>query len=329
MNPKLIIALASIAGVTATGFIAYRIGEEVGIAKTEKKYLSIMEQIEQRSIELEDAESALKESLSSNTSTDTTKATVSTINTDSPTPAVIWPKGTDLDSVDEEDPDTINVAGVLGKGSLPGEVQFHEPVDDLSDADEKALSQIEKDRFLEQHPYEGSKKKTTEEKSMEADKAYIASSLRYITEPRVTQQLIELDDIYVEQGPAVDQIMWENSVSNRNVIRASKGGLDLISQPTWFDMYIYFLRDFSQDPDEINIKARELLSILNGYLNNYDPVNIEEVLYAFSMNIAPVGAPYYSPFGLTQQQVNKLEENRRNDLSGQRNEWLNDEMPLI
>lgn len=301
MNIKLVTTVLTATFVSGVAlYSAYRIGEEVGKQQTENEFLEKLKQIEAKSLAEEAEEQA-------------TEIKEEKLNTEPITSAKISSLDID-DIISDIEPDDMN--------------QVWEDLVDSLPKGNGTISEVYKEKFKEVHPYEASDTKTTQEDTtMQADNIYFNNALRYIESEATKGLLLELDEYYVEKGPAIDQIMWENSLDKRNTIRDQKG-LAPISIPTWFDMYQYFLRDFEDEPELINKKVQDLMFVWADYTTNYGEVAIEEVLYAFSYNLVPAGS-HYSPFGLSQSQVDFLEGNYRNNLSGQKNEWINVESPLI
>lgn len=321
MNPKIIATLtyATITGIAV--YSAYRIGEEVG---KQRKEFELLETFKQRELAiLQEEESAEEPDRHESTLAEEEDMLEELVTEEEP-------------AEDPEDEEVIidHVRGAVYPNSLKYheedmEAAMNENWDRIWGEQQKTLVQRYHEKFLEHHPYEASKSKTKtkEELTMEADQAYITNAVRYINSEATIALLVELDEYYVEEGPAVDQITFENSLDKRNTIRQAHG-LDPVSIPTWFDLYIYFLRDFEDDPNELNEKLEDLMAVWRDYTYNYGQIGIEDVLHAFSMNMVPAGS-HYSPFGLSQSQVNYLEENYRNNLTGQKNEWIRVESPLI
>lgn len=300
INPKVAYTLGSIAFASLVGYVAYETGKEVGAMKTEQDFLERMAQHEQEALEEEQPETQKPEEPKEPAEQDYKKID-----------AIVRQRV--LERQMAEDP------------KLPEEDAWQYQTEEVSPNE-----QAKRD-FLKEHPYEGSdprrNEKTDEELTMEADQIYMRNATRYIENENITNLLYSLENYYVEVGPAIDQITYENSVDERNQIREAKG-LAPLTKPTWFDLYIYFLRDFQDDPEELNKHAEDLLWAWNDYMNNYDYITPEELIHNFENNIVAAGN-HYSPFSLTQSQVNFLESKYRNNLSGQKNEWISPASPLI
>lgn len=323
MNPKVAwtIGVALVTG--ALTYSAYRVGEEVGKTKNNNEWLERLALKEQKAMAYDSCDSP-----------DENRP-----HAEEPTVIDVEPQEQDIQI---EDPDSVTYS--------PNDLKFHETDEDgdeiatirppfdawgkrlegiLQDDPDagRPLNEVYRQAFEKEHP-KPKKKPTLEELNMEATEKYIENSLRYINNPEVQAFLRRLENYFVEDGPAVDQIAWENSVDKRNQIREHMG-LDPVTQPTWFDMYMYFLHDFEDEIEQLNAKAEDLLWVWNDYTNNYiDEPSAEDLFYDFSNNILPVGN-HYSPFSLSQAQVNFLEEQHRNNLTGQKNEWITVESPAI
>lgn len=298
INPKVAYTLGSIAFASLVGYVAYETGKEVGVMRTEQDFLERMAQHEQEALEEEQPEEPKEPET---------------------------PAEPDYKKVDALVRQRVLERQMAEDPKLPEEDAWQYQTEEVSPNE-----QAKRD-FLEEHPYEGSdqrrNEKTDEELTMEADQIYMRNATRYIENDNITNLLYSLENYYVEVGPAIDQITYENSVDERNQIREAKG-LAPLTRPTWFDLYIYFLRDFQDDPEELNKHAEDLLWAWTDYMNNYDYVTQEELIHNFENNIVAAGN-HYSPFGLTQSQVNFLESKYRNNLSGQKNEWISPASPLI
>lgn len=303
INPKVAYTLGSIAFASLVGYVAYETGKEVGAMRTEQDFLERMAQHEQEALEEEQPETPQPE--------------------EPKEPEA--PAEPDYKKVDALVRQRVLERQMAEDPKLPEEDAWQYQTEEVSPNE-----QAKRD-FLEEHPYEGSdprrNEKTDEELTMEADQIYMRNATRYIENDNITNLLYSLENYYVEVGPAIDQITYENSVDERNQIREAKG-LAPLTRPTWFDLYIYFLRDFQDDPEELNKHAEDLLWAWTDYMNNYDYVTQEELIHNFENNIVAAGN-HYSPFGLTQSQVNFLESKYRNNLSGQKNEWISPASPLI
>ena len=319
MNPKIAWTIGIALATGALTYSAYRVGEEVGKTKNNNEWLERLALKEQEALDSEPEQQ------------ERPRAEEPVIYEENPEPYI-----------PSEDPDSIAYS--------PNELKFHETdedgdeietivppfdawgkrLEDILQDDPDAgrpVSEVYRQAFEKEHP-KPKKKPTLEELNMEATEKYIENSLRYINDPEVREFLRTLEAYFVEDGPAVDQIAWENSVDKRNQIREHMG-LDPVTQPTWFDMYMYFLHDFEDEIEELNAKAKDLLWVWNDYTNSYvDEPTTEDLFYDFSNNILPVGN-HYSPFSLSQAQVNFLEEQHRNNLTGQKNEWITVESPAI
>lgn len=299
INPKVAYTLGSIAFASLVGYVAYETGKEVGVMRTEQDFLERMAQHEQEALEEEQPEEPKEPET---------------------------PAEPDYKKVDARVRQRVIERQMAEDPKLPEEDAWQYQVDDQVSPNEQA-----KRDFLKEHPYEGSdprrNEKTDEELTMEADQIYMRNATRYIENDNVINLLYSLENYYVEVGPAIDQITYENSVDERNQIREAKG-LAPLTKPTWFDLYIYFLRDFQDDPEELNKHAEDLLWAWTDYTNNYDYITPEELIHNFENNIVAAGN-HYSPFSLTQSQVNFLESKYRNNLSGQKNEWISPASPLI
>lgn len=297
INPKVAYTLGSLAFASLVGYVAYETGKEVGAMRTEQDFLERMAQHEQEALEEEQPE----------------------------TPQPEAPAEPDYKAIDAIVRQRVLERQMAEDPKLPEEDAWQYQTEEVSPNE-----QAKRD-FLKEHPYEGSdprrNEKTDEELTMEADQIYMRNATRYIENDNITNLLYSLENYYVEMGPAIDQITYENSVDERNQIREAKG-LAPLTKPTWFDLYIYFLRDFQDDPEELNKHAEDLLWAWTDYMNNYDYITQEELIHNFENNIVAAGN-HYSPFGLTQSQVNFLESKYRNNLSGQKNEWISPASPLI
>lgn len=306
INPKVAYTLGSLAFASLVGYVAYETGKEVGAMRTEQDFLERMAQHEQEALE----EDASKEKLPEDTQPEVSEE----------------PEKPDYKAIDARVRQRVIERQMAEDPKLPEEDAWQYQVDDQVSPNEQA-----KRDFLKEHPYEGSdprrNEKTDEELTMEADQIYMRNATRYIENDNVINLLYSLENYYVEVGPAIDQITYENSVDERNQIREAKG-LAPLTKPTWFDLYIYFLRDFQDDPEELNKHAEDLLWAWTDYMNNYDYITPEELIHNFENNIVAAGN-HYSPFSLTQSQVNFLESKYRNNLSGQKNEWISPASPLI
>lgn len=298
INPKVAYTLGSLAFASLVGYVAYETGKEVGAMRTEQDFLERMAQHEQEALEEELPEDPQPEE----------------------------PEEPDYKAIDARVRQRVIERQMAEDPKLPEEDAWQYQVDDQVSPNEQA-----KRDFLKEHPYEGSdprrNEKTDEELTMEADQIYMRNATRYIENDNVINLLYSLENYYVEMGPAIDQITYENSVDERNQIREAKG-LSPLTKPTWFDLYIYFLRDFQDEPEELNKHAEDLLWAWNDYMNNYGYITPEELIHNFENNIVAAGN-HYSPFSLTQSQVNFLESKYRNNLSGQKNEWISPASPLI
>lgn len=321
MNPKIAWTIGIALATGALTYSAYRVGEEVGKTKNNNEWLERLALKEQQAMEAE----------SHNEKQPAEQQDI-----------YIDIEAKPEEDIPEEDPDSEDYS--------PNELKFHETDEDgdeietirppfdawgrriegiLQDDPDagRPISEVYRQAFEQEHP-KPKKKPTLEELNMEATEKYIENSLRYINNPEVREFLRNLEGYFVEDGPAVDQIAWENSVDKRNQIREHMG-LEPVTQPTWFDMYMYFLHDFEDEIEELNTKAADLLWVWNDYTTSYiDEPTTEDIFYDFSNNILPVGN-HYSPFSLTQAQVNFLEEQHRNNLTGQKNEWITVESPAI
>ena len=303
INPKVAYTLGSLAFASLVGYVAYETGKEVGVMKTEQDFLERMAQHEQEALEEEQPETQKPE--------------------EPKEPEA--PVEQDYKKIDALVRQRVLERQMAEDPKLPEEDAWQYQTEEVSPNE-----QAKRD-FLKEHPYEGSdprrNEKTDEELTMEADQIYMRNATRYIENENITNLLYSLENYYVEVGPAIDQITYENSVDERNQIREAKG-LAPLTKPTWFDLYIYFLRDFQDDPEELNKHAEDLLWAWNDYMNNYDYITPEELIHNFENNIVAAGN-HYSPFSLTQSQVNFLESKYRNNLSGQKNEWISPASPLI
>lgn len=303
INPKVAYTLGSLAFASLVGYVAYETGKEVGAMKTEQDFLERMAQHEQEALEEEQPETQKPE--------------------EPKEPEA--PAEKDYKKIDALVRQRVLERQMVEDPKLPEEDAWQYQTEEVSPNE-----QAKRD-FLKEHPYEGSdprrNEKTDEELTMEADQIYMRNATRYIENENITNLLYSLENYYVEVGPAIDQITYENSVDERNQIREAKG-LAPLTKPTWFDLYIYFLRDFQDDPEELNKHAEDLLWAWNDYMNNYDYITPEELIHNFENNIVAAGN-HYSPFSLTQSQVNFLESKYRNNLSGQKNEWISPASPLI
>lgn len=306
INPKVAYTLGSLAFASLVGYVAYETGKEVGAMKTEQDFLERMAQHEQEALE----EDASKEELPEDPQQEVSEE----------------PAKPDYKAIDARVRQRVIERQMAEDPKLSEEDAWQYQLDEQVSPNEQA-----KRDFLKEHPYEGSdprrNEKTDEELTMEADQIYMRNATRYIENDNVINLLYSLENYYVEVGPAIDQITYENSVDERNQIREAKG-LAPLTKPTWFDLYIYFLRDFQDDPEELNKHAEDLLWAWTDYMNNYDYITPEELIHNFENNIVAAGN-HYSPFSLTQSQINFLESKYRNNLSGQKNEWISPASPLI
>jgi len=303
INPKVAYTLGSLAFASLVGYVAYETGKEVGTMRTEQDFLDRMAQHEQEALEEQQPETPQPEKPKEPEA----------------------PAEQDYKKIDALVRQRVLERQMAEDPKLPEEDAWQYQAEEVSPNE-----QAKRD-FLKEHPYEGSdprrNEKTDEELTMEADQIYMRNATRYIENDNITNLLYSLENYYVEVGPAIDQITYENSVDERNQIREAKG-LAPLTKPTWFDLYIYFLRDFQDDPEELNKHAEDLLWAWNDYMNNYDYITPEELIHNFENNIVAAGN-HYSPFSLTQSQVNFLESKYRNNLSGQKNEWISPASPLI
>lgn len=285
---------AAVAGLLTTAFVSYRVGEEVGKIKAtrEQKYLmdAMINVAEEHEANLNEAKKELE-----NAANDT-----------------------QLGPMIE---DWVSQADEIPPFSYDEDMEMNE-----SETNEKQ----DYERFLQLHP-----RTSTEDKDiliMEANEKYRAMMARYIPEGSATKQFlyyldnfqVTLDNGEMNSGiPVTDQITIENSISERREMMFSLG-LAEPKVPTWFDLYMWFLRD--EDTYSMSTKATELMETLAAYgedleMDIDDPEQLSRILDSFSYGEI-LDNNLYSPFGLTAEEYEFLVRNHRNTLDGQRNEWL-------
>ena len=280
---------AAVAGLLTTVFVSYRVGEEVGKIKAtrEQKFLmdAMIDVAEQHEAELEETRNEIEA------------------------------------AKEPEFPDWVAQADEIPPFSYD---------EDIDDTDYETTEMQDYETFLQLHP-----RTSTEDKDtliMEANEKYRAMMARYIPEGSATKQFlyyldnfqVTLDNGEMNSGiPVTDQITIENSISERRVMMFSLG-LPEPKIPTWFDLYMWFLRD--EDVYSMSTKATELMETLEAYgedleLDIDDPEQLSHILDSFSYGEI-LDNNLYSPFGLTAEEYEFLVRNHRNTLDGQRNEWL-------
>lgn len=292
---------AAVAGLLTTAFVSYRVGEEVGKIKAtrEQKYLmdAMINVAEEHEANLNEAKKELE-----NAAKDTKE---------------------ELTNEELVFPDWIQQADEIPPFSYDEYINIGDAVPEPSEMQDYYT-------FLQLHP-----RTSTEDKDiliMEANEKYRAMMARYIPEGSATKQFlyyldnfqVTLDNGEMNGGiPVTDQITIENSISERREMMFALG-LPEPKVPTWFDLYMWFLRD--EDVYSMSSKATELMETLAAYgedleLDIDDPEQLSRILDSFSYGEI-LDNNLYSPFGLTAEEYEFLVRNHRNTLDGQRNEWL-------